>query len=108
MWNNVLSTPKKNKICLDIERFYLNTTMDRYEYMNVPMLLTPQSFMEEYALHEYIYKDHIYFEIRKGMYGITQAGRIWKNFKNNFLHPLVSLNAHLRQFSVSIPQYLSH
>ena len=44
--------------------------------MRIPVQLISQSFMEEYSLYEKIHKDHIYFEIRKFVYGLTQAERI--------------------------------
>jgi hypothetical protein len=40
-WNSVLSTPNAGYMCLDIKIFYLSATLDRYEYMKMPIGLFP-------------------------------------------------------------------
>jgi hypothetical protein len=66
LFNSVLSTPKAKFSCFDISNFYLNTPMERYEYMRIPTWAIPDQVMTEYSkLHD---------EIRKGMYGLPQAG----------------------------------
>ena len=40
-WNSVLSTPDAKYMCLDIGNFYLLATLDRYEYMKMPINLFP-------------------------------------------------------------------
>jgi hypothetical protein len=37
LWNSVLSTPDAKYMTVDIKNFYLNTPLDRYEYMRVPL-----------------------------------------------------------------------
>ena len=39
-------------------------------------LLIPQEFIGEYGLESKIYKGFLYCEIRKGIYGFPQAGKI--------------------------------
>jgi hypothetical protein len=52
---------------------YLQTPMDRYEYMRIKANLVPDEFKDLYKLHK-IYNGFIYMEIRRGCYGLPQAG----------------------------------
>ncbi len=62
---------------LDIKDFYLNMPMKRYEYMHLKLADIPEEIIEEYKLHEIVTDDsYVYCEIRKGMYGLPQAGII--------------------------------
>jgi hypothetical protein len=74
LWNSVLSTDNAKYCCADVKNFYLETPMDRYEYMRIPVHLIPEEFIQAYNLHDKIYKGYLYVEIRKGMYGLPQAG----------------------------------
>src|SRR5687768_907863 len=76
--NSTLSTPNARCLTANIKDFYLNTPMSCYEYMKLPVHMIPQEIMEQYKLHELAHKDFIYIEIRKGMYGLPQAGLIAK------------------------------
>jgi hypothetical protein len=63
----------------NLKDFYLNTPMDVYEYMRIPVsVIVPDMIMTEYELLALfvIHHNHVYVEIRKGMYGLPQAGRI--------------------------------
>ncbi len=62
---------------LDVKDFYLNTPMARYEYMWLKLTDIPEEIIIEYNLREIATKDgYVYCEIRKGMYGLPQAGII--------------------------------
>ena len=74
--NSTISTPGARFMCIDIKDFYLNNPMERYEYMRIPISQIPDKIIELYNLTPLIYKDAVYVEIRKGMYGLPQAGRI--------------------------------
>ena len=50
MWNSVISTPGSRYICADVKNFYLETPLDRYEYMRMPIKLIPQEFINLYDL----------------------------------------------------------
>ena len=64
-----------NPIRVDLKDFYLNTPMKRYEYMRLKITDIPDEIVEEYNLQEKKTDDgYIYCEIRKGMYGLPQAG----------------------------------
>ena len=50
--------------------------MKKYEYMKIPINIIPQDIIERYKLLEKVHKGYVYVEIRKGMYGLPQAGKI--------------------------------
>ena len=39
LWNSTISTPGARYMCVDIKSFYLETPLDRYEYMKMPLHL---------------------------------------------------------------------
>ena len=62
---------------VDIKDFYLNTPMERYEYMKLKLSDIPDEIKREYKTNELVSSDeYVYCEIRKGMYGFPQAGII--------------------------------
>ena len=74
LWNSVLSTPDAKYMTVDIKNFYLNTPLDRYEYMRVPLELIPQHIIDQYDLTTKAKNGFVYCEIQKGIYGLPQAG----------------------------------
>ena len=50
--------------------------MERYEYMKIPIKIIPQDIIDRYNLMDKVYNEYVYVEIRKGMYGLPQAGKI--------------------------------
>jgi hypothetical protein len=72
-----------------IKDFYLNTPMERYEYMRLPLSIIPDEIVDQYSLKDLVTPDGwVYIEIRKGMYGLKQAGLIAN----------VRLTAHLAKY----------
>jgi hypothetical protein len=74
--NSVISTPGAAFICADISDFYLETEMERYEYIHIPYQLIPPEIIQQYKLDALVDNGNIYIEIRKGMYGLPPAGII--------------------------------
>jgi hypothetical protein len=72
--NSTVSTPNAKMLTANIESFYLGTPMDCYEYMRIPAKDIPADIMEQYKLAPLVHKGHVLTEIRKGMYGLPQAG----------------------------------
>jgi hypothetical protein len=72
--NSVVSTPDAKYMTIDISDFYLNTPMDRYEYMRIPIALIPQAIIDQYKLEDIVSNGFVMVEIRKGVYGLPQAG----------------------------------
>ena len=58
-----------------INIFYLNTPLKWYEYVRLRLEDIPGEIVTEYKLQQkYTPAGYVYLEIRKGMYGLTQAG----------------------------------
>jgi hypothetical protein len=72
--NSVISTLGAKFLVIDINNFYLNTPLGRFEYMVINLLSLPQELFEKYDLIELAQDGKVYIEIQKGMYGLPQAG----------------------------------
>jgi hypothetical protein len=77
--NSVLSTPYAKFLTGDLKDFYLNTARmpeKDFAYMKLPINIIPDDIIAHYALQDLIYKDHVYVEVSKGIYGLPQAGKL--------------------------------
>ncbi len=57
-----------------VKNMYLETPLDSFEYMRVPISLFPTNIIDHYQLNNKVLKDYVYMDIRKCMYGLPQAG----------------------------------
>ena len=55
--------------------------------MRMKIELVPQAFIDEYQLHDNIYNGYVYMEIRRGMYGLPQAGMLANKLLKKRLAP---------------------
>jgi hypothetical protein len=91
MWNSVISTPGAKFGGADIKNMYLETPLDRYEYMRMPLKLFPDDIVEHYNLKEKALNGYVYMEIRRGMYGLPQAGILAnKLYENDWADTAIS------------------
>ena len=83
--NSTISTEGARFATCDIKDFYLNTPMDRFEYIKIHRRQIPAEIILEYNLHnKFDAQGYLYFEIMKGMYGLKQAGLIaWEQLVRN-------------------------
>jgi hypothetical protein len=58
---------------MDLKNFYLNTPLDQPEYVHIKLANIPLEFIDKYKLNDIARDSWIYFEMRLGMYGLTQA-----------------------------------
>ena len=72
----MISTDGVRYMTADVKIFYLCTPMDRHEYMQMPINLIPQAFIDEYDLNPEVKNRYVYLKIVKGMYGLPQAGML--------------------------------
>ena len=68
MINSVLSRQNARFDAFDIKNFYLDTPMEKPEYVRVKLEDIPQEFIEEYRLLENERHVWVYFEIVCGCY----------------------------------------
>ena len=75
LFNSVVSTKNAKFMTIDIKNFYLNTPMERPEYMKLKIADMPENIIQHYNLRNIETKDgYVYVKIQKGMYGLPQAG----------------------------------
>ena len=61
---------------MDIKNFYLGSPLKYFQYVRIPTALLPPEILSEYP-EIYIESDgYTYFEARKGIYGLKEAGLI--------------------------------
>ena len=87
LFNSVLSMPEAKFFGIDLKDFYLGTPMDRYEYMRIPIWMLPAAIVDQYNLTDLFDDGFVYVEIRRGMYGLPQAGRLANDQLVAFLKP---------------------
>ncbi len=77
LMHSVISS-NRQWMTIDIKDYYLGTPLpsSRYEYLRIPLRMIPSAVLECYNLQPYIAHGHVYFEIRKCMYGLPQAGKL--------------------------------
>ncbi len=93
LWNSVISTPDAHFAGANIKNMYLETLLDRFEYMKMPIALLPADIIEHYKLLEKAIDGYMYMEIRKGMYGLPQAGIL----ANKLLKKRLALHGYFKQ-----------
>jgi hypothetical protein len=72
--NSTLSTKDAAMLMMDIKNYYLGTPLPRYEYMRMLLSRFPEEIVDKYNLKALAVDGWVYIEIRKGMYGLKQAG----------------------------------
>ena len=87
LWNIVISTDGEKFMGLDIGGFYLETPMEEYEYMLMPLHLFPQHTIDQYKLQENAQNGQVYLEVRRAIYGLPQAGALANKQLKKFLAP---------------------
>ena len=53
--------------------------------MRIPINQIPQEIIDEYNVHDLVHNGHAYVEIRRGMYGLPQAGIMTNKQLTKFL-----------------------
>jgi hypothetical protein len=74
---STIITPNAKYMTMDIKDFYLNTPMAQYKYMGLQIADMPNDVIKHYNLTYLVTPDgYVYCKIKKGMYGLPQAGII--------------------------------
>ena len=77
VFNNMVSTPGARCLLSDIKHFYLNNILQDSEFMRIPLKIIPQEIINTYDLKALVDdQGWIYMRIKKGLYGLEQAGII--------------------------------
>ncbi|KAL7476408.1 hypothetical protein ACHAW6_002274 [Cyclotella cf. meneghiniana] len=79
MLNSIISTPNARWMTVDIKTFNLNTPLKRYEYLKLKLSDLPEDVIKHYHLRCKVTPEGLVnIEVRKGMYGLPQAGLVAK------------------------------
>jgi hypothetical protein len=72
---------------MDIKNYYLGTPLPRFEYMKMLLSRFPKEIVQKYNLNDLAVDGWVYIEIRKGMYGLKQAGLLANQLLQTRLEP---------------------
>jgi hypothetical protein len=72
---------------MDIKNYYLGTPLPRFEYMKMQLSRFPEEIVQKYNLNALAIDGWVYIEIRKGMYGLKQAGLLTNQLLQTRLAP---------------------
>jgi hypothetical protein len=85
--NSTLSTEDAAMMMMDIKNYYLGTPLPRFEYMKMLVSRFPEEIIQKYNLNALAVDGCLYIEIRKGMYGLKQAGLLANQLLQTRLAP---------------------
>jgi hypothetical protein len=86
--NSTLSTEDAAMMMMDIKNYYLCTPLPRFEYMKMMLCRFPEEIIKKYNLNALAFDGWVYIEIRKGMYGLKQAGLLANQLLQTRLAPV--------------------
>jgi hypothetical protein len=72
---------------MDIKKYYLGTPLPHFEYMKMLISRFPDEIIQKYNLNTMAVDGWVYIEIRKGMYGLKQAGLLSNQLLQTRLEP---------------------
>jgi hypothetical protein len=85
--NSTLSTEDAAMMMMDIKNYYLGTPLPRFENMKMLLSRFPEEIVQNYNLDAFAVDGWVYIEIRKGMYGLKQAGLLANQLLQTRLAP---------------------
>jgi hypothetical protein len=85
--NSTLSTKDAAMMMMDIKNYYLVTPLPRFEYMKMLLSRFPEEIIQKYNLNALAVDGWVYIEIRKGVYGLKQAGLLTNQLLQTRLAP---------------------
>jgi hypothetical protein len=74
LFHSVLFTTYTQLMTIDTKGFYLNTPMEQYEYIRIPVKVFPVCIMQQYQFASLVNNGHVLVEIC--MYGLPQSGEL--------------------------------
>jgi hypothetical protein len=85
--NSTLSTTDAAMMMMGIKNYYFGNPFHRYEYMRMLLSIFPEEIVNKYNLTALAVDGWVYIEIRKGMYGLKQAGLLANQLLQKRLSP---------------------
>jgi hypothetical protein len=85
--NSTHSTEDAAMMMMDIKNCYLSNPLPRFEYTTMLLSRFPEEIVQKYNLNALAVDGWVYIEIRKGMYGLKQAGLLANQLLQTRLAP---------------------
>jgi hypothetical protein len=85
--NSTLSTKDAVTMMMDIKNSCIGTPLTRFKYMKMVLSRCPEDIFQKYNLNALAVDGWVYLEIRKGMYGLKQAGLLANQLLQTRLAP---------------------
>jgi hypothetical protein len=85
--SSTLSTEDAAMMMMDIKNYYLGNPLPRFEYMKMLISRFPEEIIQKYNLNALAVDGWVYIEIRKGTYGLKQAGLLANQLLQTRLAP---------------------
>jgi hypothetical protein len=85
--NSTLSTADAGMMMMDIKNYYLGTPLPQFEYIKMLLSRFPEEIVNKYNLGALAVDGWVYIKIRKGMYGLKQAGLLANQLLQAHLTP---------------------
>jgi hypothetical protein len=85
--NSTLSTKDTAMMMMDINNYYIGTSLPRFKYTTMLLSRFPEEIVQKYNLNALAVDGWVYIEIRKGMYGLKQAGLLANQLLQTRLSP---------------------
>jgi hypothetical protein len=85
--NSTISTEDAAMMMMDIKNYYLGTPLPRFEYMKMFLSRFQEEIVQNCNLNALAVDGWVYIEIRKGMYGLKQAGLLANQLLRTRLAP---------------------
>jgi hypothetical protein len=85
--NITLSTKEDAMMMMDIKNFHMGTPLPQYKYMRILLSIFPDEIIDKYNLKALAIDGWVYIEIRKGVYGLKQAGLLTNQLLQKRLAP---------------------
>lgn len=77
VFNSIVSTPDAKFIIINISNTYLNTPLQKYQYMQFAISMVHQEVIDHYNLQNTVTEDRwIYCDIRNTIYGFKESGKL--------------------------------
>ena len=103
LFNSVVSTKGARFMTADISNFYLNTPLERPEYIRLKLDDIPEEIVSQYGLRNKVTPGgQVYMEVNKGMYGLPQSGLL----ANKLLATRLNANGYYQ--SKLVPGFWQH
>jgi hypothetical protein len=72
---------------MEMKNYYFGTPLPRFEYMKMLLSCFPDEIIQKYNLNALAIDGWVYIEIRKGRYGLKQAGLLANHLMQTCLAP---------------------